>query len=224
MKSIFKGVLPFLLLVIVSPFSGKAQNWEYGVSIGTSGYMGEYNPDKIYKFNSFSGSIGAKYNFNPTWGIRGDLSMVGINGKANYKIDPSLPVISQNAAFNSKNLVEFSVLPEFNFFKFEPNQKKAAYTPYVFAGLGAIYFKNIVNKEEPFKLVIPFGAGFKYNLKSNLTLDSHISYRLAITDALDDVGSGWTGGSFDKLNASDAYMTFQIGIIYTFFEKGCPTW
>jgi hypothetical protein len=180
--------------------------------------MGEYNLDKIYKFNSLSGSIGAKYNFNPTWGLRGDLSLMGIKGDGKHLKDPVL----LGGVFK-KTLKELSISTEFNFFKFEPNKKKAAYTPYVFAGIGGVVFKDKKDKNS-IKPVIPFGAGFKYNLKGSFTLDSHLSYRLTGTDMLDEKGSGWTGGFFDKINEVDSYMTFQIGLTYTFFKQGCPTW
>lgn len=206
MKLVFRSIIPLLLFFVLVPLLSKAQKWEYNIAVGTSGYMGEYNQDNIFEFNSLAGSVGAKYNFNSTWGVRGNLSAIGIEW---YDIEE-----------RNKTLGEFSVLSEFNFFKFEPNKKKAAYTPYVFAGIGTVFF----NKFKDIKPVIPFGAGFKYNLKGNFTIDSHLSYRLAGTDMLDDKGSGWTGSVFDKINEADSYMTFQIGLTYTFFKQGCPTW
>jgi hypothetical protein len=136
-------------------------------------------------------------------------------------------------------LKELSVSSEFNFFKFEPSTIKAAYTPYVFAGVGLVNFKykkkdEKVNEggedkkkeddKEKYKPAIIFGTGFKYNLKGNFTIDSHLSYRLAGTDILDNKGSGWTGSFFDKIKGADSYMTFQIGLTYTVFKQGCPTW
>lgn len=235
MKLVFKGIIILFLSLILIPYAIKAQDWEYGVSVGTSGYMGEYNLDNIFKFNSVSGSIGVKYNFNPTWGVRGNLSGIGI------KWDDGQSV-------NNKAIGEVSVVSEFNFFKFEPNTKEATYTPYVFAGVGFAGFKykkvkdpfqsrlttqylkekdSFLNPIEiigQYKPVVIFGTGFKYNLKSSFTIDTHLSYRLAGTDMLDDKGSGWNGGFWDKINQIDSYMTFQIGLSYTFFKQGCPTW
>lgn len=208
MKLVFKGIILVFLSFILIPCAVKAQDWEYGVSVGTSGYMGEYNLDNIFKFNSVSGSVGVKYNFNSTWGVRGNLSGIDIKWGDNQD--------------DRKTIGEFSVVSEFNFFKFEPNKMKTAYTPYVFAGVGGLLSKDI--KDNPFKPIVPFGAGFKYNLKSNFTIDTHLSYRLAGTDMLDDSGSGWKGGFWDKLNQIDSYMSFQIGITYIFFKQGCPTW
>lgn len=198
-----------------------AQSWEFGASVGTSGYMGEFNPNNIVKFNSLSGSAGAKYNFNPTWGIRANLSLVGINGSANYSVQPKM-----QKGFNSKVVKEIVFLPEFNFFKKNPYAKKSFYTPYVFAGFGGMIFqqKTPSGTQSSMKPVYPFGVGFKYDLAKNFSLDSHLTYRMTGTDMLDDIGEGWDGSFFENLIDADSYMTFQVGITYTIFSKKCPTW
>lgn len=220
----------FLWLVFLAIFSSlkvKAQEWEYGAALGTSGYMGDYNQDKIYKFNSLSGSLGVKYNFNPTWGLRGNLSLLRIKGDGKDLKDSTLI----GSTFKN-TLKEFTVLSEFNFFKFEPNTKKVTYTPYVFAGLGAVMFElESVNeqgkliKRHPIRPVVLYGAGFKYNLKSSWSINGELVYRTALTGALDGYASPVPNNNFfDKLNTKDSYMTFQIGLTYTIFEQGCPTW
>jgi opacity protein-like surface antigen len=203
--------------------------------------------------------------------VRANVSVLGINVRnellKDHKIDP-------------KALYEASILSEFNFFRFEPSKTKNSYTPYVFAGIGAVNFKYFkitpkiefqtgqivsppaasgvltwggvqdnmrrgyrhhgyefydaqipiisseIDSDPVTKAVIPFGAGFKYNLKGVLSLDTHISYRLAITNVLDDEfgGNVWHKNIFKNINNFDSYMTFQIGITYTFFKQGCPTW
>lgn len=219
MKLIFRGIILSFLFFTLTPITLKAQEWEFGPSVGASGYMGEYNPDNILRFNSISGSVGVKYNFNPTWGVRGNFSGIGIKGDGQNSNDPTLV----NSSFK-KTLTELSLLAEFNFFKFEPNKTKAAYTPYVFAGIGGVLFNYTDNSRV--RPVIPVGVGFKYNLKGNFTLDSHLSYRLAGTDVLDDDfgGQAWNENLLQNINNIDSYMTFQIGITYTFFKQGCPTW
>lgn len=220
MKLNFKGIILSFLVLGLSSFALKAQDWELGAAIGASGYMGENNPEKIYKFNSLSGTLGAKYIINPTWGIRGTFSILKIQ---NDSLSSSL------SGFN-KNLFEASVLAEFNFFKFKPNKSKNAYTPYVFAGLGGVAFeykRSYYSSSIVGRPVIPIGVGFKYNLKGNWNLDTHLTYRLANTDVLDDNSGGrqWVKGIYNNINYTDSYMAFQIGFTYTFFYKGeCPTW
>ena len=224
MKLVFRSIVPLLLLFVLIPSISKAQEWEYGIAFGTSGYMGEYNQDKIFKFNSVAGSMGAKYNFNPTWGVRGDLSMSEIKGNGKHSNDPVLV----NGDFR-KTIKELSLLTEFNFFKFEPSTKKAAYTPYVNAGLGAVLFDpsgiHVRAGNNIIRPVILYGAGFKYNLKSALSIAGELAYRTAFTDWLDSLASPqeFDSNKYEPARM-DSYMTFQIGLTYTFFKQGCPTW
>lgn len=217
MKSVFKGFILLFISLVLIPYAIKAQDWEYGVSVGTSGYMGEYNPDNIFKFNSVSGSLGVKYNFNSTWGVRGNISAVGI------KVGNEL---LQQHELDPKVLYEVSILPEFNFFKFEPDKEKSFFTPYIFAGIGLSSFEALNNSgvERIVRKTFPFGVGFKYHLKGNISADSQLSYRMIETDNLDAMGNLQGNNFIGKMASADSYMSFQIGITYTFFKEGCPTW
>lgn len=218
MKLVFKGIILVFLSFILIPCAVKAQDWEYGVSVGTSGYMGEYNLDNIFKFNSVSGSVGVKYNFNSTWGIKGNISLVGIKVGNEFL---------QQHNLDPKVLYEVSILPEFNFFKFEPDKAQSFFTPYVFAGVGLSRFEALNNSGGNGWVVrkaFPFGVGFKYHLKGNISADSQLSYRVIETDNLDAMGSLQKGNFMDRAASADSYMSFQIGITYTFFKQGCPTW
>lgn len=224
MKLVFsRGIVLVLVFFVWFP-SLKAQEWEYGVTLGTSGYMGEYNQDKLYQFNSFTGSIGVKYNFNSTWGVRGDLAMIGIKGDGKHLKDP---VLVDDVFINI--LKELSISSEFNFFKFEPNTKKAAYTPYVFAGLGAVMFDpkgaHEKAKKQILRPIVLYGAGFKYNLKSAWSIKGELAYRTAFTDWLDSNASQYEYESNKYgLERFDSYMSLQLGLTYTIFKQGCPTW
>lgn len=213
----FKGFILLFLSLVLIPYAVKAQDWEYGISVGTSGYIGEYNPDNIFKFNSASGLVGAKYNLNSTWGIRGYISAVGI------KVGNQL--LKQHN-LDPKVLYEISLLPEFNFFKFEPSKGKSFFTPYIFAGVGLSSFEALTKNGSEWivRKIFPFGVGFKYHLKGNISADSQLSYRIIETDNLDAMGNLQKSNFMNKVASADSYMTFQIGLTYTFFKQGCPIW
>jgi len=224
MKLVFRSIIPLLLFFVLIPLLSKAQKWEYNIAVGTSGYMGEYNQDNIFEFNSLAGSVGAKYNFNSTWGVRGNLSMMEVKGDGkNLKASDLVDSVFK------KTLKELSISSEFNFFKFEPNTKKVAYTPYVNAGIGAILFdpEGAHGKAgtDIIRPVLLYGAGFKYNLKSSLSIKGELVYRSAFTDWLDSFASqqDYESNKYG-LERMDSYMTLEIGLTYTFFKQGCPTW
>lgn len=223
-KSIGLGLFCLLVFPMKSVY---AQQWEYGATLGTSGYMGEYNPSKPYLFNSFAAGIGVKYNWNSSWGTRANLNYIGIKGDAGAYVKPSFSNPDFSNHFRSKSLYELNVMQEFNFFEYNPSTKRNAYSPYVMAGVGYRLDKHPYGFKN--RLSLPFGAGFKYNLKSSFSLDARLVYRLT-TDAMIDDYNGRVelgvekANFFERMNNSDGYMTFQVGVTYTLFETGCPTW
>lgn len=240
-KSIFTGLLIFALFPL---HSVKAQRWEMGAALGASGYMGEFNPNKPYLFNGFSGSIGVKHNWNGSWGLRLEAGFTQINGSSRHYIQPGTLILNtEEKIFPSKSLIEVSLLPEFNFFNFQPTTRKSAYTPYVIAGVGMRLDAGPDSPKQ--RLLPPFGAGFKYNLKSGFSLDARLLYRITgdrfidtgypatergefanrLTQLADDGTRKTVKSSFiNRMNTTDSYMTFQFGVTYTLFKHGCPTW
>src|SRR3546814_152233 len=75
-----KKTLIISLLSVIIPFGLKAQEWEFGISGGTSGYMGDINQNHVFKFNDWTAGALAKYNLNPTWGLKLTYSHVNTNG------------------------------------------------------------------------------------------------------------------------------------------------
>lgn len=208
MKLIYRGSIFLILFLIFNTV--KAQEWEFSASLGAAGYMGDFNQSNILKLNMPSGTLDAKYNFNSTWGLKGGVSGIGI------KWDED----------RGKTLIEFSLIPEFNFFKFEPNRRKAAFSPYVSAGVGAVLFDPGNEHDRGGSTIIRpsllYGVGVKYNMKNSWSIKSELLYRTALTGWLDN----YSNSGYDKyeLSRMDSYMTFQIGLTYTFFKQGCPTW
>jgi len=196
-------VLLALFLFFCSFLQVSAQSWEVGGFLGSSGYMGDINPTKPYKFTdvAFGGQV--KRNLDGYWSLR----LNAMHGKMRAA-DADSPDPAQqfrNLDFYSP-LTEVSLLGEFNFFKYQASVSKK-YSPYLFAGLGGVMFspKTMLNNQEqnlrywrtegqpvnesyqPYALAVPYGVGVKYNIKGNWNLIGEVGYRTAFTDYLDDV-------------------------------------
>lgn len=256
----------------------QAQEWEFGLQGGASGYMGDLNPENPLAFNDLSAGLSVKYNFNPTWGIRGNFAYANT-----YAYDGD----SRVAQRRERNLgffgavKEAAIVADFNFFKWLPQRGRIVYTPYVFAGIGGIQFNPkwylpYVAGETPRKvnlrevrtefdsvanpasyanraISIPFGAGFKYNLRGPWSLGIELAYRLTFTDYLDDVSGNYAATQPQLLPVGispsdwrylayrdsptavprtqrgdghpyDSFMTVGITLSYTLFKGGCPEW
>ncbi|MDR2283389.1 MAG: DUF6089 family protein, partial [Sphingobacterium sp.] len=107
-----------------------AQQYEFGVSGVGTGYMGDINTATPFYFKNLGGGLFAKYNFNPTWGVRLGYNHLYLSGSdqdfksANQK--------QRNFQFNN-TLSELALTAEFNFFKYIAGRELNRYTPYIVA-------------------------------------------------------------------------------------------
>lgn len=251
-----KGIAS-LLIIFLLPLLIAAQEWEFGLQGGASGYMGDINPENPLAFNDWAAGAFVKYNFDHTWGIRGNFAY------ANTYADDWYSRVQQR---HERNLgffgpiMEASLLVDFNFFKWLPQRGRVVYTPYIFAGVGGIQFEpkwyRVLDPSIPtvetinlrdyktegvdYKnraITIPFGAGFKYNLRGPWSVGIELGYRLAFTDYLDDVSGNYVdnrlvsnpsgapvGTQRGDGRPYDSFMTVGITLSYTIFKGGCPEW
>ncbi|MCJ8210149.1 DUF6089 family protein [Mucilaginibacter sp. RS28] len=190
-------------LALFSVLQSMAQKWDIGISGGGSGYMGDLNQRNVFQVSgpavggfvrrNFSDYVSAKIGFMHGQVVAAD------------RWSSDAETQSRNLSFFS-NLDELAATVEFNFMKFRPGIDLHAFTPYVFAGIGAVNFNpkaydyngNLYElrplmtegQSKPYPnvvMTIPFGAGVKYNFYRNLSLSAEAGYRIPNTDYLDDV-------------------------------------
>ncbi|AOM78185.1 DUF6089 family protein [Pedobacter steynii] len=189
-------------------FNANAQVMELGVVGGGAGYMGDLNQTKPLKISGMSAGAYVKMNLDPYWALGFHYNFGKI--KAN-------DLNSENEQFRDRglnfktSLNEISLQVDFNFFEYFAGGGTKKFTPYIFTGIGGVFFSpkgyyphvpELGDKEynlrfyrtegqtEPYKnyaLTVPYGVGFKVRLKENWGLFSQIGYRTIFTDYLDDV-------------------------------------
>ncbi len=264
-----------LLIVSLMVWSANAQEWEFGLQGGASGYMGDLNPENPLAFNDWAAGAFVKYNFNHTWGLRGNFAYANIFA---YDAESRIQQRRDRDLGFFGDVKEASLLVDFNFFKWLPQRGRIVYTPYIFAGIGGIDFNpkqylviggdvqkialrdwqteyDDADNFEPYgryAFSIPFGAGFKYNLRGSWSVGIELGYRLTLTDYLDDVSGNYGtlppditsqtdqaiwrdlayGGSSNLVPGTqrgdgrpyDSFMTVGLTVSYTLFKGGCPEW
>ncbi|OOQ61166.1 type IX secretion system protein PorG [Mucilaginibacter pedocola] len=237
--------------------------WEIGGSAGGAGYIGDLNPSP-FKPSGGSGAIFIKRNFNGYLSARANYQWGKIAGADSTSSSEQLR--NRNLSFTDK-LSELSLMAEFNFMKYIPDAGKNKYTPYIFLGIGStsfsprtIYQGNEIELRElrtegqtsAYKtntLVIPYGAGIKYNIGGKWTMGAEVGYRYTRTDYLDDVSglyaypgtlpnatslaladrSGERTGTYigrpgtqrGDLRSKDIYAFFGFTLSYTFVTEKC---
>jgi hypothetical protein len=242
------GLLLIYVMLLFGGLKVNAQHWEIGAAAGGAGYMGDLNMNKPLKFTGPALGGFVKINLDPFWAIGMHYNYGRIEGD------------NGNLKFYAP-IHEVSALVDFNFMEFFTGGGSKKFTPFIYTGLGGVIFnpkRNVgeevkylrtyrtENQFYPYKnytLVIPYGAGVKFKLKSNISMFGHLGYRTAYTDYLDDVSTSYrriTDGDPERIYLADpsgdpgkigsqrgdsrkrdSYMFTQIGISYTIICKKC---
>ena len=199
--------LLFLILASLSVRPLTAQNSEIGACVGTTFYLGELNPSKLFANSRIAGGIVYRYNLSPRWAIKADF----LFGEVAASDAATNSGYERNLSFHSP-ITEFSVEGELNFLRLYNSVGKNHFTPYIFAGLtlfsfdpmaqykdGTVYELQSLGTEgqglegQPKKyslthVAIPFGIGLRVNIGKYVCLGAEWGFRYTFTDYLDDVG------------------------------------
>ena len=182
-----------------------AQRHELGIFAGGANVIGDIgkanyiNPfptktepgGKIYLPISIGGLY--RFNINPQMGFRANVSYSKVGAsdhrsKEYYKLE-------RNKNFRN-NIVEGSLMFEYNFFNINDDQEKAQ-SPYIFVGVGAFSAKgkeydydgtnNVIIEKTKYNtdLTIPFGVGYKVRFNYNWILSFETGVRYTNVDYID---------------------------------------
>jgi opacity protein-like surface antigen len=207
-------ILSILTTLLFSTGTFAQLNWEtvhtgeFGATLGGAHYFGDLNTRA--SFNRPKPAIGVF--FRKQFGNYVALRLAGHFAQVGYTDTYSKNEFQRlrNLSFNSK-IYEVTLQGDFNFFKFIPELPEHNFTPYITIGIGVMNFdpyayldgqkynlrqlgtegqtKGYLGRT-PYSttaLVIPFGAGLKYNLTERTNISFEIAHRFTSTDYLDDV-------------------------------------
>ncbi len=226
-----KLILP--LAFIISSFSLTAQHFEAGILVGLSNYLGDVsnNSSSLYLGETKPAfGILAKYNFNDFFAARLGMNYTWVAGRdANAKKDDF--VRQRNLNFQS-NILEFSLIGEFNILGYQPYALSRPFSPFIFAGISVFKFnpkaryqgnweklqplgtegQGMPGRDEKYgltSLAIPFGVGVKYALNDKINLGLELGARRTFTDWLDDVSTTYV--SYPELLAANGELAAALG-------------
>jgi len=199
--------LVIFLFLLFTSFSLRAQTWEVGGSVGAAGYMGDLNQNNPLKPSGLSLGIFVQRNFDGYLSAKLNYDFGHIGAADNTSSSPQQR--ARNLSFTD-NLNEFSVIGEFNFFKYIPEAGQNRFTPFIYAGLGVVGYnpqavyqghtydlRPLITEGEskPYSSLafsVPYGVGVKYNFLGKWNFIADIGYRNPTTDYLDDVSGKYT--------------------------------
>lgn len=200
-KCILKIIL-FAFSFSLSALSLRAQTWEAGGSVGGSGYMGDINQRSPVKISGLSAGVFVQRNLNPYFSLKLNYTHGKIQGADSTSNNAQQR--DRNLSFRT-TLSELSLMGEFNFMKYTPGADDHHFSPFVFFGIGAVdynpqagYLGSVYDlrplgtegqsqEYARVAMVIPYGAGIKYNFNSSWNIMLNAGYRYVRSDYLDDI-------------------------------------
>ncbi len=219
-----KRIFLFVVLATLTAFESKAQlldgefhQGEFGFTLGGAHYFGDLNTRSEINRPKMSAGVFFRKSFGDYIGLKVAGRFAQLEYADAISKNDNLYQKTRNLSFHS-NIFEFSVMGDFNFFKFVPGSEYYGFTPYVTLGLGVfsydpytyLYNKSNNTVEKYYlrplgtegqaannteygtmAVCVPFGVGLKYSINKKTNLTFEITQRFTNTDYLDDVSTNY---------------------------------
>lgn len=217
MYHFFRNIFSLVVILLTSALSiAQFDNFlsqsSLSFNLGCSYYIGDLNKFGHFKNTNLSGALIFKHNFNSRVALRTSLAygkVEAYDSEANNDFQ-----INRNLSFESP-IWEISSGIEFNYLNYKIGNEQYFATPYMFVQLGLArinpqteYNGELIELQPlgtegqgtilgPRKLynltqiVLPFGAGFKVNLRNRVAFNIEYGFRKTFTDYLDDVSRSY---------------------------------
>lgn len=225
-----RKLVTLLLLVFVLFLTNKsqAQYLEIGGFAGGTSYYGDLQKAKP-EIGSFGPTVGLMARYNRSKKIA--FKATAMYGSFNATDSRNLGALHNRNLEVQTQLYELAVTAEYNLLPYDVMDGKTS-VPYVFVGLGGLYFNPQARFEgkfidlrplgtegqlmdggktySPFQVVIPVGFGVKLALWQRLSLGFEFCVRQTFTDYLDDVGGKYPNiDILEKQNPVAAAMSYK---------------
>jgi hypothetical protein len=260
-------LLMFSVLLFSVSYGQKSHDgWEVGACFGVSHYFGDLNTNFDLSKPGFTTGMTVRYSFNDRLSYKTSLNFLRIQ---ETDADSSNPFErARNLHFRS-NIYDFSNQFEFNFMPFVQGTGNY-FSPYFLLGLSVFYYnpqaeyegtwynlreygtEGQITGEEYFtyNAGLIYGAGIKWNINYNISINVEIAGRRLSTDYLDDVstvypnmgevgslrgdigvalsnpsevdGFGAQGTQRGNSKDNDSYVTTTVSFLYYFGQLDCP--
>ncbi len=205
-------------MALITTLGAMAQDYrfEFGPTLGVSGYLGDVNTGNMFSHPGVAGGIVMRYINNSRWAFKGNLLYVGIKGDSK-SIDTKFP---GGATFDFKSsLIDLGAQAEFNFLHYGMGPKYKNYkriSPYMVLGLGTTV--SMVKGGTHFTVNIPMGIGLKYKVKERLNLGFEFTVRKTLGDRIDGL-SDLNGIKHGFAKNTDWYSVGMFSVTYEFSKR-----
>ena len=205
-----------LLFAALSGLHAQEYRYEFGPSLGVSGYLGDLNKSNMYKHPGLVAGGIFRYIANSRWAIKGDLLYTGLKGNSD-DVQSKFPH-DQHYSFSS-SVIDLGGQVEFNFLHFGSGPRYKNYkriSPYLTLGLGMSL--AFTDGKTGVAMNLPMGVGLKYKLKERLNLGFEFTMRKCFGDNLDGM-SDLYGVKHSFAKNTDWYSVAMFTVTYEFSKR-----
>lgn len=175
-----KRLLVIFLIGFLSVKAIGQPSVDIGIFGGTGTYLGDITQVEFQEsVNPAYGGF-VRFNFNPRYGLRFNVLNGTIGATGIFESEPWT---------FGKNVLDFSLLFEFNYLKYIVGDKATPWSTFLFWGAGVQHYQFDIKGIQGSEVVptIPFGLGFKYNLSKRWGIGLEGSMRKTFSDKLDNL-------------------------------------
>ncbi len=214
MKNYFLIIFCAISLPIVSQ-----EKSDVGASLGASYYMGDINPTKIFYSPQFSAGAVYRYNLNPRYVLKGELTYVELSGRDADFSDPYQQ--ARNASFSAE-LYDIAAQFEFNFLPLKFDERKLSFSPFISTGLAAAIILSS-NDKKTFNFVYPIALGFRMTIGKKWSTGIQWSFRKTFNDTnIDGIANPIPSLQKSSFINNDWYSFAGLFLTYKIFDFGIP--
>ncbi|MDX9928886.1 MAG: DUF6089 family protein [Bacteroidales bacterium] len=215
-----KSCIIILALAAFSLALRGQQTVDWGVSAGTTAYIGDINPDNLFVSPGMGAALFHRYNFHPRHSLRSSIMAGTLRGND----QDAENAFQTNRGDSFSGLIgELSTQVEFNFFPYRTDGQRWSYSPYIAGGIGVSFIGTEVFTYTP---VIPFSLGFKLNIQKNLGLEIEYGFRKTFYDNFDGLTDPVDPGHHAWTHNNDWYTFAAVSFTWKMFNRlaGCPAY
>lgn len=217
-------LLSLVIILLCSKTAAQDEGYlmEMGLGGGGSFYMGDAN-GRLYNNTNGVFSVLARYNVNPRFSLKANLSSAGISGST----ENAYGTLPGDELIFSRTLYDFGVQMEWGFcgYGMEGWNGNHRLAPYGLMGIGVTFAPE--PEQNDFAANFPIGLGLRYKLSERVNIGLEWTMRFSTSDRLDVTR---TDGTTLKdpfmikgkgLKNKDSYSFTMLYVTFDVFKRPC---
>lgn len=217
-------LLSLVIILLCSKTAAQDEGYlmEMGLGGGGSFYMGDAN-GRLYNNTNGVFSVLARYNVNPRFSLKANLSSAGISGST----ENAYGTLPGDELIFSRTLYDFGVQMEWGFcgYGMEGWNGNHRLAPYGLMGIGVTFAPE--PEQNDFAANIPIGLGLRYKLSERVNIGLEWTMRFSTSDRLDVTR---TDGTTLKdpfmikgkgIKNKDSYSFTMLYVTFDVFKRPC---